>query len=74
MKTIARSLKDINRIVTFGDSITHGGSASKREKCWANLVTSMRECFKGSPIELINKGIPASILCKETMWFRATTN
>lgn len=74
MKTITRSLKDINRIVTFGDSITYGVSASTREKCWANLVTSMLECFKGSPIELINKGIPASILCKETPAYEYAVN
>jgi len=74
MKTITRSLKDINRIVTFGDSITHGGSASKKEKCWANLVVSMLEGFKGSPIELINQGIPASILCKETPAYNHAVN
>ena len=66
MKTVTRNLKDINRVVTFGDSITYGAGATKREKCWANLVVSMLESFKGSSVELINQGIPANILSRET--------
>jgi len=74
MKTITRSLKDINRIVTFGDSITYGAGASKKEKCWANLVAVMLESFKGSHIELINQGVSASILSQETPAYEYASN
>ena len=74
MKKITRSLNDINRIVTFGDSITEGRCASVPEKCWASMVTSMLERFKGSAIELINQGVSSSILCKETPAYEYAAN
>lgn len=67
-------LKDIQKIVTFGDSVTFGLAAASQDKCWASLVTSMLEKFKGSPIELLNQGISASILSKETPAYQYAVN
>lgn len=74
MKKIIRSIADINKIVTFGDSITEGRCASVQENCWASLVTSMLERFKGESIELINQGVSSSILCKETPAYEYAAN
>ncbi|MGB9596758.1 MAG: SGNH/GDSL hydrolase family protein [Candidatus Poribacteria bacterium] len=52
----------INRIVAIGESSTWGYSASSKDKCWVNLVTSMIEEFQGSKIELINQGIGSNVL------------
>ena len=74
MKKIIRNIADINKIVTFGDSITEGRCASARENCWASIVTSMLERFKGESIELINQGVSSSILCKETPAYEYAAN
>lgn len=52
----------IKRIVAVGESSTWGYSASSKDKCWVNLVTSMLEEFQGSKIELINQGIGSNVL------------
>lgn len=54
--------KSVKRIVALGDSITWGFSATKKERCWVNLVVSMIEEYQESKTELFNKGIPANIL------------
>ena len=69
-----QTLQDINRVVAFGDSVTFGMSASSPELCWASQAISMLEKWKGSPIELINQGISASILCRETPAYEFATN
>lgn len=67
-------IKDIKKIVTFGDSVTFGLAATSQDKCWSSLVASMLERFKGSPIELVNQGISASILSKETPAYEYAVN
>lgn len=54
------------RIVTLGDSITWGASATTPENCWARRVVSMLNEFCGQRFELENKGICANILSIET--------
>jgi len=54
--------KTVKRIVALGDSITWGFCASKKERCWVNLVVAMIEDYQESKVELINQGIAANIL------------
>ncbi|MCI5650336.1 MAG: SGNH/GDSL hydrolase family protein [Fusicatenibacter sp.] len=74
MEQTIQSLQDINRVVAFGDSVTFGMSASSPELCWASLTTKMLEKWKGGPVELRNKGISASILCRETPAYEFAVN
>lgn len=69
-----KTLADIRRVVAFGDSVTFGLSASSPERCWASLTAQMLEKWKGGPIELINKGVSASILCRETPAYEFAAN
>ena len=52
----------IRRLVTLGDSITWGYSASEKEACWVNRTVRMIERFQGSEIELMNQGIGGNVL------------
>lgn len=54
--------KSVKKIIALGDSITWGFCASKKERCWVNLVVSMIEEYQESKVELINQGIAANIL------------
>lgn len=63
-----KTLADINRIVTFGLS------ASSPERCWASLVARMLADWKGGPVELLNRGVSASILCRETPAYAYAAN
>ena len=69
-----KTLADIRRVVAFGDSVTFGLSASSPERCWASLTAQMLEKWKGGPVELINKGVSASILCRETPAYEFAAN
>lgn len=74
MKRPHKSLAEIGRIVAFGDSVTFGSSATAKEKCFASLTASMLETFSGRPVELINRGVCASILCRETPAYEYAAN
>ena len=67
MKQEIKTLADIGRVVAFGDSVTFGMSASSPERCWASLTAQMLEQWKGGSVELLNKGVSASILCRERL-------
>lgn len=54
--------KSVKKVVAFGDSITWGFCASKKERCWVNLVIAMIEEYQESKVELMNQGIAANIL------------
>lgn len=74
MKKEIKTLADIRRIVAFGDSVTFGMSASAPERCWASLTAQMLEKWSGAPVELRNKGVSASILCRETPAYEFAAN
>ena len=69
-----KTLWDINRVVTFGDSVTFGMSATSPELCWTSLLRAMLERWKGGPVQLINKGVSGSILCRETPAYEFAAN
>ncbi|NLG52187.1 MAG: SGNH/GDSL hydrolase family protein [Chloroflexi bacterium] len=64
-KTTDLRAEPVKRIVALGESCTWGYSASAKEKCWVNQVTSMLAEFQGAPIELINQGIGSNVLTPE---------
>lgn len=74
MQQEIKTLSDINRMVTFGDSVTFGMSATSPDRCWSSLVRAMLEQWKGGPIELLNKGVGSSILCKDTPAYEFAAN
>ena len=74
MKQEIKTLADIGRVVAFGDSVTFGMSASSPERCWASLTVQMLEQWKGGSMELLNKGVSASILCRETPAYEFAAN
>jgi lysophospholipase L1-like esterase len=53
-------------MMTLGASITAGGWSSSRERCWANLLTSMISDYQRTPVHLINLGIGANVLSRKS--------
>ena len=54
--------KEFRRLVAIGDSITAGGWASCREKCWVELVVRQINELQAKPVTLVNVGIGANQL------------
>ncbi len=59
-------MKEPMKVVTLGDSVTWGASATEREKCWANRVVTMLNEFCNEKFQLVNKGIGSNILSIDT--------
>lgn len=58
--------KEFKIMFTIGDSITAGGWASSRERCWANLLTNMINEYQRVPVQLFNMGIGANLISPES--------
>lgn len=69
-----RKLSDIKKIVTFGDSITTGLSASSQDRCWSSRLVALLQQFTPHSLQLINQGVGASIVCKETPAYQYAAN
>lgn len=61
--------KPFRRIVALGESITAGGSATSREKCWVSRLVKLIGEFQETPPECINNGIGSNILCENSPCF-----
>ena len=61
--------KAFKRVVAIGESITAGGSATSREKCWVSRLAALIGEFQGGLPECINNGIGANILCENSPCF-----
>jgi lysophospholipase L1-like esterase len=57
------------QIVAIGDSITAGGNASSREKCWVSRLAKLIGEFQDKPPECVNNGIGSNILCENSPCF-----
>jgi len=68
---MTRALCDepFKRIVAIGESITAGGNASSREKCWVSRLVKLIGEFQYEPPECINDGIGSNILCENSPCF-----
>jgi len=64
--------KEFERMVTLGESTTAGAGASSDERRWANLLAAKISQFQSKPVELINKGIGANMICPESPGYEAS--
>lgn len=53
-------------VMAFGDSITAGGNANARERCWANELVRQLNEYQRTPANLINLGIGANLISVES--------
>jgi lysophospholipase L1-like esterase len=52
-------------MVTLGESHTAGASATRRDRCWANLLKALIDGSQHSPVTLVNRGLGADIVSKK---------
>jgi lysophospholipase L1-like esterase len=49
-------------MVTIGDSITAGGSATKRENCWAGILASFISKYQKNDVRSFNAGMGGNVI------------
>jgi lysophospholipase L1-like esterase len=54
--------KEFRTLITLGESITAGGSASARERSWPAVLTRMINEVQRYPLQLVNVGIGANMI------------
>lgn len=64
--------REFRTLVTIGESITAGGSASCRERSWPNLLAAMIDDFQREPVRLVNAGIGANVLSPRSAGYPAS--
>jgi lysophospholipase L1-like esterase len=54
--------KEFRTLLTLGESLTAGGWASCRDRCWANQLARTINEFQRCPVQLINVGLGANVI------------
>lgn len=54
--------EEFSVVMVFGDSITAGGNATARERCWAHELVRQINEYQRRPANLINVGIGANLI------------
>ncbi len=62
--------QEFRRMVTFGPSITAGGNATCRERCWSLVLGDLITDFQSAPVEVFNMGIGATVLSTRSPRYR----
>ncbi|MCC7353805.1 MAG: SGNH/GDSL hydrolase family protein [Anaerolineae bacterium] len=57
-----RSNRPFHTLVTLGDSITAGGTATRRDLCWASLLTNQIGAAQQAPLRLVNSGLGGDVI------------
>jgi lysophospholipase L1-like esterase len=57
-----RASRPFHTLVTLGDSITAGGTATRRELCWASLLATRLGVAQQAPLRLVNSGLGGDVI------------
>ena len=58
--------EEFRTLITLGESITAGGWASCRERCWPQVLSHMINEVQRLPLQLVNVGIGANMIAKRS--------